>query len=731
MKGRAASAIVLGLAALVFGGARQTAEGAVPDRDVQRMTAAAPEEASARPARPRRLLVFTLCRGFKHGSIPHGAKALEIMGRKTGAYEAVVSDDVSMFRPENLRRFDAVCMNNTTGDLFKEDELKRSLLDFVKNGKGIIGIHAATDCFYNWREYGEMMGGYFSGHPWNEKVTVKLDDPDHPLCAAFGGRSFEIADEIYQFRDPYSRDALRVLLSLDVTRTNMNKGGIRRTDNDFAVSWVRSYGKGRVFYCSLGHRNDIFWNPAVLRHYLDGIQFAMGDLPAETAPVPLSPRSVDPFMGEYAGTYRSAGGRAVKAEAKVIAEGRGNYRAVLTAGALRVEIRTGPAEGGSVIDVRPSRQSGAKGLNFAYYEGTWDKLPDFDSLAPVKTGVVKGFDISPRNQDDNFAFRFTGYVNIPEEDRYTFFTKSDDGSRLYIGSKIVVDNDGLHGAQEKTGSIKLKAGLHPIAVTFFEKGGGQELSVGYAVEREQADELVLSGKAGAAEWEGKLAGESLLAAAKGPGGGRFTLEYVARKSPTEGQKPPRGAIVLLPFVKGEAPSLDEWTNRKWRALPDGSMEVRGGGTRTRRKFGDIRLHLEFMCPFEPSKRGQGRGNSGVGLAERYEVQVLDSFGLPPGSGDCGSLYGIAAPSVNASLPPLAWQTYDITFRAAGLSADGGVERLPRITVIHNGVKIHENRELQGGTGIGPREHAATGALTLQDHGHAVRYRNIWVVELKD
>ncbi|MGB2823481.1 MAG: ThuA domain-containing protein, partial [Phycisphaerae bacterium] len=100
-----------------------------------------------------------------------------------------------------------------------------------------------------------------------------------------GGKGFEITDEIYQFRGPYSRKMLRVLLSLDTTRTDMNKGKrIRRKDNDFAVSWVRSYGKGRVFYCSLGHDHPVFWNPAVLKHYCDGIQFALGDLPAETTP---------------------------------------------------------------------------------------------------------------------------------------------------------------------------------------------------------------------------------------------------------------------------------------------------------------------------------------------------------------------------------------------------------------------------------------------------------------
>jgi type 1 glutamine amidotransferase len=253
---------------------------------IEKMKAAAPDQAAAKPAKPRRMLVFNLCKGFRHSSIECGAKALEIMGSKTGAYEAVASDDVAMFKPENLAKFDAICFNNTTGELFDDPALRKSLMDFVKSGKGIVGIHAATDCFYKWAEFGEMMGGYFHGHPWgaNDTVTLKIEEPDHPLCAPFEDRNFVVTDEIYQFREPYSRERLRVLLSLDISKTNMKKKGIHRRDGDFAVSWVRAYGQGRVFYCSLGHREDIFWNPTVLQHYLAGIQYALGDLKADASP---------------------------------------------------------------------------------------------------------------------------------------------------------------------------------------------------------------------------------------------------------------------------------------------------------------------------------------------------------------------------------------------------------------------------------------------------------------
>jgi type 1 glutamine amidotransferase len=137
----------------------------------------------------------------------------------------------------------------------------------------------------DWPRWGDIVGAYYVDWPWKgkEKVTIKLDDPNHPVNAAFKGQTLEIVDEIYQFRDPYSRAKLHVLTSLDTTKTNMNKQ-LGRKDNDFAVSWVRECGQGRVFYCSLGHREEIYWNPKVLEHYLDGLQFALGDLKADATP---------------------------------------------------------------------------------------------------------------------------------------------------------------------------------------------------------------------------------------------------------------------------------------------------------------------------------------------------------------------------------------------------------------------------------------------------------------
>jgi type 1 glutamine amidotransferase len=250
------------------------------EEQIEKISEALPEKPTVKPAEPRKILIFWRCGGFFHGSIRVGNVTLKMLGEKTGAYEAVVSDDPNMFNPDKLNRFDAVIFNNTT-QVKLDEKQRQALLDFVVGGKGIVGIHAATDNFYDWPEGAAMMGGLFAGHPWHEKVGVKIDDPDHPVVAAFGKKGFYITDEIYQFRDPYSRQQLRVLLSLGMSKTTP-KGG--REDNDYAVSWVHAVGKGRVFYCSLGHRDEIFWNPLILRHYLDGIQYALGDLKADATP---------------------------------------------------------------------------------------------------------------------------------------------------------------------------------------------------------------------------------------------------------------------------------------------------------------------------------------------------------------------------------------------------------------------------------------------------------------
>jgi len=283
------------------------AKGPTPE-DFARIVKAAPDKAPAKPLKPRTLLVFSLTRSYRHASIPCGVKAIEAMSAMTGAFKCVVSDDIAMFEPDKIKQFDAIVMNNTTGELFlpanfkklpadkkaaaeKYDKmLKQSLKDFVSGGKGLAVIHGGLWCFLStWRaEYSKMCGAEFVAHPWHKKVSIKIDDPDNPVCAAFGGKGFEVYDEIYAFTKPYDRSSQRVLYSLDTDKMKLrDKFKGKRDDGDYALGWLKQYGKGRVFYTALGHDYPIFYTPAILAHWLAGIQYALGDLKADATGLPL------------------------------------------------------------------------------------------------------------------------------------------------------------------------------------------------------------------------------------------------------------------------------------------------------------------------------------------------------------------------------------------------------------------------------------------------------------
>lgn len=258
--------------------------------NAEKIAAGVPKSAPAKPTKPRKVLVFSKTAGFRHGSIPTGVEAMKQMGKSTGAFEVTATEDDSFFEPEKLKDFDAVLFLNTTGEVFKskeagrEERLKKSLVDFVKSGKGLIGTHSATDTYKKWKDFNDMMGGAFAGHPWHTKIRVKNLEPGHPLNAAFAGKDFEIADEIYQFRkDTASADERRMLLSLSGEIVDKGKGNTGK-EGLYPIAWLDKYGDGRIFYCSLGHRDEIYWNPVILKHYLAGIQYALGDLDAEDEP---------------------------------------------------------------------------------------------------------------------------------------------------------------------------------------------------------------------------------------------------------------------------------------------------------------------------------------------------------------------------------------------------------------------------------------------------------------
>lgn len=240
-------------------------------------------------------------------------------------------------------------------------------------------------------------------------------------------------------------------------------------------------------------------------------------------------------------------------------------------------------------------------------------------------------------------------------------------------------------------------------------------------------EALISSRSGGYHWHGQIKNGHISLGSEY--GQHIELDKVVRKSPKEGLEAPAGAVVLLPYKQGAKADLSAWTNQQWKALDNGVMQVNKGATTTKELFGDIEhLHLEFKLPLEPLNRGQGRCNSGLFLNNLYEVQILDSFGLVETSGDCGSLYSIKRPDVNASLPPETWQTYDIEFRAPRLGDDGKVKEEARITVVLNGVKIQDNVAIPRPTANPNADQKPTGPIQLQDHSHPIQFRNIWLVK---
>lgn len=258
----------------------------------QKVESALPRKAAAKPKRPRKLLVMDLNVCYPgHRSIPHVNLGLELMGRNTGAYETVFSNDLENLKYDKLRQFDALFLNNTVGMIFVDPEVRDGLLRFVREGGGLAGIHGVSHASMDWPEFSEMIGAWRGVHREpTEQAVVKIDDPSSPLTAVFDGRAFVHQDEFFRFPvGPYSRDKLRVLLSMDVEKTDMNQGKpcfqpCSREDHDYAISWIRSYGKGRIFFATLGHAPTLFMTPQLASYFLAGVQFILGDLEADTTP---------------------------------------------------------------------------------------------------------------------------------------------------------------------------------------------------------------------------------------------------------------------------------------------------------------------------------------------------------------------------------------------------------------------------------------------------------------
>ena len=287
--------------------------------DIAGMMAALPDKPYVTPASARKILVLGKASGFVHSSIPLASKMVEYLGDRTGAWTTTISYENTVINPENLKQYDAIFLDSTTGAFLDDpndpsgtEVRRKALLDFVKGGKGLAGIHAATDSYHGrgggppvagaaaaapaqpqgtWPEFNEMIGGFFKFHwTYPTLISVKIDDPKSPLTQMFSPRGYEVVDETYTFaQDSFSRKRVHVLTSINYDKMSQNDkdkepAATRRTDGDYALSYIQHVGNGRVFYEAHGHNEQVYFMRPFVAHMLAGIQYALGDLKADDSP---------------------------------------------------------------------------------------------------------------------------------------------------------------------------------------------------------------------------------------------------------------------------------------------------------------------------------------------------------------------------------------------------------------------------------------------------------------
>jgi type 1 glutamine amidotransferase len=243
------------------------------------------------PDKPKRNLLFIgQAKGYRHAAISTAMATLYNLGRSSGLWNTQFRTDCTAitrkplkWEAKNLDAFDAIVFF-TDGDLDMDASQKADLLSFVRDdGKGFIGIHSAAITFTRWPEYGQMLGGYFDGHPWGQfNAPLVVEDSKFPGMENFP-TAFTLFDEVYQIKD-FSRRNVRVLLSLDADKIELSRKGVRRTDKDFAVIWAKNYGKGRVLYNGLGHVQAVWERPDFQKMWLEMVEWSMGLIPGDATP---------------------------------------------------------------------------------------------------------------------------------------------------------------------------------------------------------------------------------------------------------------------------------------------------------------------------------------------------------------------------------------------------------------------------------------------------------------
>jgi len=473
----------------------------------------------------------------------------------------------------------------------------------------------------------------------------------------------------------------------------------------------------------------------------------------------------DAFMGDWQGTLVKPKGGRTPLVAQVIALGKGTYRANLLeqfdTRSPAVAVLDGTLTEGKVVfgdmstidgTAFAGKLTGDHKLQGEFEMARVSRLSPAIGAKPPETALVL-FDGT--NMDEwlqaasppgmvnfskllggsNRAVYLRNRVWAPEQRDVRLELGSDDGVKVWLNERVVHANNRPRPCRpgEDKVDITLEQGWNTLLVKVVQGGGGWAfcgrligrdgaLTEGLRTEHAPAaddgrrlDELNADNKGFIIAWQ--LAGPFTKDGLNGQQ--LFDVDFPSETAPDSVKWQP---------VNPKAPA----GGYRWRLVADGAMQVtpKSGSLVSKRTFKDHRIHLEFRTPFMPAARGQGRGNSGVYIQGRYEVQVLDSYGLEGKDNECGGVYKIAAPRVNMCAPPLEWQTYDITFHAPTFDADGKMTANARVTVIHNGVVIHADLKLPGATG-GKRgaNQNKPGPVLLQDHGNAVQYRNIWVEEL--
>ncbi|MCI0336384.1 MAG: ThuA domain-containing protein [Acidobacteria bacterium] len=221
------------------------------------------------------VLYVTQSKGFRHASLHESEDFMEELGATNGFDVTLTHKAEKYLTPEGLKNIDVIVFY-TTGELPLSEQQKKAFLDFVKSGKGFVGIHSATDTFYKWPEYGEMIGGYFDGHPWtqNDTVTITNLDRKNPISGHWED-SFTLTEEIYQYKE-FNKDKVTVTMSLDKSKTDMTKKGVKAAE--FPLTWYRNYGKGRVFYTALGHRPEVWRDQRYQTMIVNAIKWASGKI---------------------------------------------------------------------------------------------------------------------------------------------------------------------------------------------------------------------------------------------------------------------------------------------------------------------------------------------------------------------------------------------------------------------------------------------------------------------